>query len=183
MKNIKIKTYSLKKNMASTTNSGHTSIYNPSIANNYYTPSLNTDRKKESNFVEKPISSNGLSDLDKIIKSPSLNISSKLDSKGNRLININFFDKYVRNNIESKSKDKDTNIKENYRESKKQDTEREKNINIKLNINSEVINNIKFNSGTGNVNKDESSLTSNTNTNTHTNIIHDINVNYHLNII
>lgn len=58
MKNIKIKSYSNKK---------------PNIFN------LNNTKK------ERPVTTNNavLNDIDKLIKTPELNISSKLDSKGN----------------------------------------------------------------------------------------------------
>jgi hypothetical protein len=115
MKNIKVKSYSLKKNQTK------------DLFNNF----LQTERKiTESKITEMP------NEVDKILKSPSLNISSKLDSKGNRMININFFDS---NKNFLKSKESASN---NFAsEGKKAETEREKNINIKLNINSEVINN------------------------------------------
>jgi hypothetical protein len=66
MKNIKIKAYSLKKNISSDKNVDKKSEVsqngNPAFANN----------------------NNGmLIEMDKILKSPSLNISQKLDSKGN----------------------------------------------------------------------------------------------------
>lgn len=87
MKNIKVKSYSLKKNVTTSSTNTKANIYGTAIQNNYFASSLNTERKKETNLIDKqninPFSSTVLSDVDKIIKSPSLNISSKLDSKGN----------------------------------------------------------------------------------------------------
>lgn len=65
MNNIKIKTYSQRKKPTALTERNE----------------VFQDHKDKSSIDE----------VNKLIKTPSLNISSKLDSMGNRSININFF--------------------------------------------------------------------------------------------
>lgn len=147
MKSMKIKTYSVTK---ASSKEKKKSIEIMS----------NVDPKKQSGYTNQ-------SDLNKLIKSPSLNISSKLDCKGkgqlklgNRLININLFDKPIKNNF-VEAKEKPCNLKSsNYFSSDSKNEDQTKNsfkfnqnpnisnysltpdnINIKLNFNSEVINN------------------------------------------
>jgi hypothetical protein len=71
MKNMKIKSYSLKK-----TNTQNFNTHNNFFTTNYE-KQLNEKDKIQTNLNDMLIN-----EVEKIIKSPSLNISSKLDSKG-----------------------------------------------------------------------------------------------------
>jgi hypothetical protein len=156
MKNMKIKSYTNKKNTV-----------------------LNKDKSDYNSNVKPAIeisnlNNNVLNDVEKILKSPGLNISlSKLDEKGknknnilgNRMIDINFFNNNRvkssmntinntvnnslinqtsnnnKNLLNSPSQKNSTHINDPSFESKLVDKNINNKINIKLKINSEVINN------------------------------------------
>jgi hypothetical protein len=189
MNNLKIKTYSLRKSQAVTgggllspTGARQLATERKRDSKDFKNSSLSKDRaqdkeksegrpikQKEATSTNSHIPNSLLNEVNKIIKTPALNISSKLDSKGsnillilllllgNRSININFFDKHVINSIDTKNSKDSKIMDQELNEKKYIDTERglerdksekndvneknEKNINIKLNINSEVINN------------------------------------------
>jgi hypothetical protein len=171
MNNIKIKSYSLKKS----TSNGAPSTSTSGNHQSNFSPPFYTERRKENENIhisenDKPLIANLqsslLNEVNKLIKTPGLNISSKLDNKGIKIfynigtksININFFDKQIKNNISNSNMgtrknshiskiNSETNTNtNNISENKNTERENEKNINIKLNINSEVINNnIKIN--------------------------------------
>jgi hypothetical protein len=91
MNNMKIKSYSLKKTPTSVVLSTVHQLGKGVGHGNSY---LQTERKKEGNIInsnfniEKEKSPGLPSEVDKIIKSPGLNISSRLDGKGKTSIYI-----------------------------------------------------------------------------------------------
>lgn len=124
---MKIKSYTFKKNSV-----------------------LNKDSKLNSNIISNEIKTNNndLNNVEKILKSPGLNISlSKLDEKGNRLIDINFYNnnnKYSTNSLQNNINNTPIhkiNKSESLFGNKSTEKSVNSKINIKLNINSEVINN------------------------------------------
>ncbi len=113
--------------------------------NSINTKLFNTNTARNNSIPSKFKNQGLVTEVNKIIKTPALNISSKLDSKGklnikigNRSININFFDKQMVNSIDNKISS-EPQIFDN--KISKVDNEKDNKINIKLNINSEVINN------------------------------------------
>ena len=157
MNNLKIKTYSLRKSQAakgggllSPTGAGQFATERKRDSKDIKNSSVSKDRaqdkeksegrpfkQREATSTNSHIPNSLLNEVNKIIKTPALNISSKLDSKGsnillifllllgNRSININFFDKHVINSIDTKNSKDSKIMDQELNEKKYMDTERE----------------------------------------------------------
>lgn len=132
MSNLKIKSYSIKKNRVEPAVSG-TSF---GKKEDHLASILGSSFSKETSSKSKV-----LKEVDKLIRSPQLNVSSRLNDKSNRLINGHTFDKPFKRQQSEEAEAHKTCESGRQSSREKEKNKRDKNFNIKLNINSKVINN------------------------------------------